>query len=172
MTTNMTNISELATKFNNDVSAIKLELKKVQSTKCRLAKKKGMKNYTEEMTKVVQYEQTLKEARRLLDQKERPVTEYTQDDVDNLDYDETIKAIRSIQSKKSLTKWLTDVECDNDEYREACRIETMLTAHREKIKPVDDSNIRKTELSNLIEIIESTNDLTKEEIIAMFKKLL
>ena len=56
---------------------------------------------------------------------------YEQTDVDELDYDETIKAIRSIQSKKTLTKWLTTVENDNDEYRKACKIEKMLIERRE-----------------------------------------
>ena len=118
--TNMKEIEKAAEKFGNDLEAVAKELKRVQSLKCRLKKQKGKKTYEEEMTEVVKYEQVLKEVRQLLDPKEKPVTMYTQEDVDQLDYDETIKAIRSIQSKKTLTKWLTDVEGDNDEYRKAC----------------------------------------------------
>ena len=128
--TNLKEVEKIAAKFENNVDLVAKELKRVQSLKCRLKKQKGKKTYEEEMTEVVKYEQVLKEARQLLDPKEKPVTMYTQEDVDQLDYDETIKAIRSIQSKKTLTKWLTDVEGDNDEYRKACEIEKMLIERR------------------------------------------
>ena len=129
----MTEIEKMAEKFNNDLEAVAKELKRVQSLKCRLKKQKGKKTYEEEMTEVVKYEQVLKEVRQLLDPKEKPVTMYTQEDVDQLDYDETIKAIRSIQSKKTLTRWLTDVEGDNDEFRKAVEIEKMLIERRNQI---------------------------------------
>ena len=170
--TKMTEIEKVAAKFNNDLEAIAKELKRVQSLKCRLKKQKGKKTYEEEMTEVVKYEQVLKEARQLLDPKEKPVTMYTQEDVDKLDYDETIKAIRSIQSKKTLTKWLTDVEGDNDEYRKACAIEAMLIARRESTKPVDNEHIRKSDLQSIIDTIESSGKLSQKKIVELLKSLM
>lgn len=170
--TNLKEIEKIAEKFDNNVELIAKELKRVQSLKCRLKKQKGKKTYEEEMTEVVKYEQVLKEARQLLNPKEKPVTMYTQEDVDKLDYDETIKAIRSIQSKKTLTKWLTDVEGDNDEYRKACEIEKMLIERRESIKPVDNDYIRKTDLQTIIDTIESSGNLSQEKIVELLKSLM
>ena len=170
--TNLKEVEKIAAKFENNVDLVAKELKRVQSLKCRLKKQKGKKTYEEEMTEVVKYEQVLKEARQLLDPKEKPVTMYTQDDVDQLDYDETIKAIRSIQSKKTLTKWLTDVEGDNDEYRKACEIEKMLIERRESIKPVDNDYIRKTDLQTIIDTIESSGKLSQGKIIELLKSLM
>ena len=170
--TKMTEIEKVAKKFGNDVVAVAKELKRVQSLKCRLKKQKGKKTYEQEMTEVVKYEQVLKEVRQLLDPKERPVTRYTQEDVDRLDYDETIKAIRSIQSKKTLSKWLTDVEGDNDEYRSACKIEKMLIERRESIKPIDNDHIRKSDLQTIIDTIEDSGELSKEKIVELLKSLM
>lgn len=170
--TNLKEVEKIAAKFENNVDLVAKELKRVQSLKCRLKKQKGKKTYEEEMTEVVKYEQVLKEARQLLDPKEKPVTMYTQDDVDQLDYDETIKAIRSIQSKKTLTKWLTDVEGDNDEYRKACEIEKMLIERRESIKPVDNDYIRKTDLQTIIDTIESSGKLSQGKIVELLKSLM
>ena len=170
--TNLKEIEKTAEKFNNDIELVAKELKRVQSIKCRLKKQKGKKTYEDEMTEVVKYEQVLKEARQLLNPKEKPVTMYEQEDVDKLDYDETVKAIRSIQSKKTLTRWLTDVECDNDEYRKACEIEKMLIARRNKIKPVDNEYVRKTDLQTIIDTIESSGNLSQEKIVELLKNLL
>lgn len=170
--TNLKEVEKIAAKFENNVDLVAKELKRVQSLKCRLKKQKGKKTYEEEMTEVVKYEQVLKEARQLLDPKEKPVTMYTQDDVDQLDYDETIRAIRSIQSKKTLTKWLTDVEGDNDEYRKACEIEKMLIERRESIKPVDNDYIRKTDLQTIIDTIESSGKLSQGKIVELLKSLM
>lgn len=169
--TNLKEIEKVAAKFDNNGEAIAKELKRVQSLKCRLKKQKGKKTYEDEMTEVVKYEQVLKEARQLLEPKEKPVTMYNQDDVDQLDYDETIKAIRSIQSKKTLTKWLTDIEGDNDEYRKACEIEKMLIERRESIKPVDNEYIRKTDVQTIIDTLESSGKLSQEKIVELLKKL-
>lgn len=170
--TNLKDVQATAIKFNNDVLAIATELKRVQSIKCRLKKQKGKSTYETEMNEVLSYEQILKEARQLLDPKEKTVTTYEQADVDQLDYDETVKAIRSIQSKKTLSRWLTDKECDNDEYRNAVRIENMLLAHKETVKPVEDSYIRKTDLTTIIDTIESSGELTQDKILELLKSLL
>ena len=124
------------------------------------------------MRKVLEEEEVLKQVRQLLSPKDKSVTQYEQEDVDRLDYDETIKAIKSIQSKKTLTKWLTTIEGDNDEYREACRIEKMLLEHKENIKPIDETTIRKTSLVTIIETIESTQDITRERVVELLKGLL
>ena len=170
--TSLKDIEKVAKKFDNDVEKIRKELKRVQSVKCRLKKQKGKSSYEKEMSEVLKYEQVLKEARQLLDPKEKPVTKYTQEDIDKLDYDETIKAIRSIQSKKTLTKWLTDVAGDNDEYRKACEIEKMLIERREKIKPVDNAHVRKTDVQTIIDTIESSGNLSQEKIVELLKSLL
>ena len=170
--TNMKEIEKVAEKFGNDLEAVAKELKRVHSLKCRLKKQKGKKTYEEEMTEVVKYEQVLKEVRQLLDPKEKPVTMYTQEDVDQLDYDETIKAIRSIQSKKTLTRWLTDVEGDNDEFRKAVEIEKMLIERRESTKPVDNEYVRKTDVQTIIDTIESSGNLSQEKVVELLKSLM
>ena len=170
--TSLKDIEKVAKKFDNDVEKIRKELKRIQSAKCRLKKQKGKSSYEKEMTEVIKYEQVLKEARQLLDPKEKPVTMYTQEDVNKLDYDETIKAIRSIQSKKTLTKWLTDVAGDNDEYRKACEIEKMLIEHRKKVKPVDNEYVRKTDVQTIIDTIESSGKLSQEKIVELLKRLI
>ena len=170
--TNMKEIEKVAEKFGNDLAAVAKELKREQSLKCRLKKQKGKKTYEEEMTEVVKYEQVLKEVRQLLDPKEKPVTMYTQEDVDQLDYDETIKAIRSIQSKKTLTRWLTDVEGDNDEFRKAVEIEKMLIERRESTKPVDNEYVRKTDVQTIIDTIESSGNLSQEKVVELLKSLM
>lgn len=171
-TTNLKSVQETAEKFNNDVLEIGKELKRVQSIKCRLKKMSGRKDYDEKMTETLKYEQVLKQARQLLDPKEKPVTMYEQSDVDQLDYDETIKAIRSIQSKKTLSKFLTEVPGDNDEYRNACRIEKMLIERRNSIKPVDNEYIRKTDLQTIIDTIDETSDITVEKIRQLLDSLM
>lgn len=170
--TSLKDIEKVAKKFDNDVEKIRKELKRIQSVKCRLKKQKGKSSYEKEMSEVLKYEQVLKEARQLLDPKEKPVTMYTQEDIDQLDYDETVKAIRSIQSKKTLTKWLTTVEGDNDEYRKACEIEKMLIERRKKIKPVDNEYVRKTDVQTIIDTIESSGKLSQEKIVELLKRLI
>jgi hypothetical protein len=124
------------------------------------------------MTEVIKQEQILKEARQLLDPKEKPVTQYEQADVDQLDYDETIKAIRSIQSKKTLSRWLTPVEGDNEEFKKACEIEKMLIERRESIKPVDNEYVRKTDVQTIIDTIESSGNLSQEKVVELLKSLM
>ena len=170
--TNLKSVEKVANELGNDLEKVQRELKRVQSIKCRLKKQKGKSSYQEEMTKVLQEEQILKEVRQLLEPKEKTVTTFEQEDVDRLDYDETVKAIKSIQSKKTLTKWLTDVEGDNDEYRNACRIEEMLKKHRDNIRPIEETVVRKSDLVTIIDTIESNKDLSQERIVELLKGLL
>ena len=169
---NMKEIEKLSQSLDNNVENVARELKRLQSIKCRLKKQKFKSTYEKEMTEVLKSEQMLKEVRQLLEPKDKPVTMYEQSDVDLLDYDETIKAIRSIQSKKTLSKWLTPTENDNDEYRNAVRIETMLIERRESIKPVDENNVRKSEIVTIIDTIESNENLSQEKIVELLKSLL
>ena len=168
-----TNLKEIEKKANElkTTENVARELKRVQSLKCRLKKQKGKATYEAEMAEVLKQEQVLKEVRQLLDPKEKPVTKYEQDDVDVLDYDETVKAIRSIQSKKTLSRWLTTIEGDNDEFRNAERIEKMLIERREAIKPVDENNVRKTDVQTIIDTIESSGKLSQEKIVELLKSL-
>lgn len=169
--TNLKQIEQISNKFDNDIEKLSKELKRVQSLKCRLKKQKGKSSYEKEMNEALKYEQVLKEARQLLDPREKSVTQYEQEDVNQLDYDETIKAIRSIQSKKTLTKWLTLEEGNNDEYKKACEIEKMLIERRNQIKPVDNEHVRKTDVQTIIDTIESSGKLSQATIVEMLKKL-
>lgn len=170
--TNLKNIEKVANELGNDLEKVAKELKRIQSVKCRLKKQKGKSSYESEMRKVLEEEQVLKEVRALLDPKEKPVTKFEQEDVDLLDYDETIKAIKSIQSKKTLSRWLTENEGDNDEYREACKIEQMLLEHKKQIRPIEETVVRKTDLVTIIETIENNKDLSQERIVELLKGLL
>ena len=124
------------------------------------------------MKKVLEEEQVLKEVRSLLEPKEKTVTTFEQSDVDVLDYDETIKAIKSIQSKKTLTKYLTSEAGNNDEYREACRIEQMLLEHKSKIRPIDETVVRKSDLITIIDTIKSSGNLSQERIVELLESLI
>lgn len=168
--TNLKEVEKVAAELGS-VEAVAKELKRVQSIKCRLKKQKGKATYESEMSEVLREEQLFKEARQLLDPKEKPVTMYSKEDVDLLDYDETIKAIRSIQSKKTLTRWLTTVDGDNDEYRKACEIEAMLIERRKSIKPVDNEYVRKSDLQTIIDTIEESGKLSQAKVVELLKGL-
>lgn len=172
MTTNLKEIEVKAKELGNDMEMVKKELKRVQSVKCRLAKQKGRKDYEAAMAACLAEEQVLKEVRALLEPREVSVPSMTQADVDMLDYDQTVKAIKSIQSKKSLTRWLTDIEGDNDEYRAACKVEAMLLEHKKTVQPVEDALVRKTELQAVIETIEATQDISRERVLELLKGLM
>lgn len=168
--TNLKEVEKVANELKT-VENVNRELKRIASVKCRLKKQKGRADYSDKMTEILRQEQILKEAKNLIDPKEKPVTMYEQADVDQLDYDETIKAIRSIQSKKTLSRWLTTTEGDNDEFRNAEKIEKMLLERRKIIKPVDDANVRKTEIQTIIDTIESSGDVSQKQILELLKGL-
>lgn len=170
--TNLKEIEKVAEKFDNDLENLAKELKRIQSVKSRLKKQKFKSSYEKEMTEVVKYEQVLKEARQLLSPKEKFVTTFTKEDIDKLDYDETVKALKSIQSKKTNSKWLTEKENDNDDYRNAVKIEKLLQEHRKSIRPVEDTYIRKSQLTTVIETIESAGSVSQERILELLKELL
>lgn len=170
--TNLKKIEELALSYNNDVELVKKAIKRLQSATCRLAKQKGRSDYEAKMTELLAEERALKEVRRLLEPKPQTSTTLSQEDIELLDYTETMKALESIRSKKSNTRWLTTVEGDNDEFRAACQIEQWLLEHKQEVKPIDETTIRKTELANMIDVIESSGELSTERIVEMLKSLL
>ena len=165
------NVEMKAIELGQDMEVVKKELKRVASVKCRLLKQKGLPNYEEKMREVLEEEQLLKEVRTYLVGTRKTVTTYNQEDVDQLTYDETVKALKSIQSKKSLTRWLTTTDGDNDEFRNAVRIENMLKEHMKSVKPIEDNTIRKSELQNVIDTIETTGEISTEKILEMLKEL-
>lgn len=170
--TNLKEIEKIANEYNNDILEVKKALKRIQSSTCRLGKQKFRPDYDEKMTKLLQEERILKEVRNLLDPKEKTVPTLTKDDIELFDYDQTIKAKKSIQSKKYHTRWLTAVEGDNDEFRQACQIEDWLNEHLKNIKPIEDTVIRKTDLITIIDTIKSNQDLSQERIIELLESLI
>ena len=165
------NVEMKAVELGNDIEAVKKELKRVASVKCRLIKQKGLQDYEQKLEAVLKEEQLLKEVRSYITGSKKTVTTFEQEDVDQLTYDETVKALKSIQSKKSLTRWLTENEGDNDEFRSACHIEEMLKQHLAMVKPIEDNTIRKSDLQNVIDTIESTGSISTEKILGMLKAL-
>ena len=169
--TNLKAIEVKAAELGHDMETVKRELKRVASVKCRLLKQKGRPDYEEVLKSVLEEEQVLKEVRTYLTGSKKTVTTFTREDVDQLTYDETVKALKSIQSKKSLTRWLTTVEGDNDEFRGACKIEEMLKEHIKNVKPIEDNTVRKSDIQNVIDTIESTGNISTERILEMLKAL-
>lgn len=165
-------VEEKAKEFNNDLVLVNKKIKSIQSQVCNLKKKKGLKNYQELLSQLRAEEDLLKDVKNLLNPKEKFVPDYDQEDVDRLDYDQTIKALKTIQSKKYHTRWLTDVEGDNDEFRQACKVEQMLNDHKSKIKPVDEQYIRKTDLVTIIDTIKTSGELSQERILELLESLL
>lgn len=163
----MNRVELKAQELNNNIDEVKRELKRIASVKSRLKKQKGKATYESEMSKAIEQENLLKEVREHLSGTSKAVPQYTMEDVQSLSYDETIRAIKSIQSKKSLTKWLTPTEGDNDEYRNACNVEQMLRAHKETLQPSNTSVREK-----LQGIVDNQEELTKEDIIRMLQELI
>lgn len=168
---NLKAVEKKANELNNDMEEVRKALKRVASMKCNLKKQKGRSDYETKMRETLAEEQLLKEVRALLEPKEVTVPSMTAADIEKLDFDQTVKALKSIQSKKYHTRWLTDVEGDNDEFRNACKIEAMLNEHKANIKPVEDAYIRKSELQAVIEVIETTHDISIDRVLELLKEL-
>lgn len=163
--TNLKAVEKVANELGT-LENVKKELKRVQSTKCRLRKQKAKPTYQEEMTEVLAREQLLKEARSLIEPKAKPVTKYDQQDVDLItDLDECNKAIRSIQSKKSNSKYLMD------EYNEALKIEDMLIERRKQLEPTSPDHVRKSDVETVIDTIKNNENLSKEKVLELLESL-
>jgi len=171
MTKNLKDVEKVVLQFDSSVEKIALELRKIQSQKCRLKKQKCRKDYNDEMLKLLAQEQILKESRQYLEPKEKFVTSFTAEDIKILDYDQTIKAIKSIQSKKCNSQFLTADINTNQEYQDACKIESMLLEHKLEVKPIDDNSIRKTQVDTIITELESLENISKEYVLNLLKNL-
>jgi hypothetical protein len=160
-----------AKELGSDLEVYNRELKRLSSIKCRLNKQMFRPGTEEKIVEVLKEYELVRKAKSLVFEKDKPVTEYEQSDIDILTYDETEKALKSIQSKKYHTRWLTEVDGDNDEFRKACEIERMLNEHKKNVKPITDNVVRKSDIARLIETIESTPDMTVETILSKLYEL-
>lgn len=167
----MTAITAKAAAFDYDVERINKELKRIASVKCRLKKFPNKRSFNEEMTAILQEEELLKCAKSYVSGPRKNVNTITQSEVDLLSLDETMKALRAIQSKKCHTKWLTTTPGDNDEYREACRIEQMLKDHRDALAPIKIGSVSKSDLKSLTASLRLCSDLSVEECLRRIEEL-
>lgn len=160
----MVDMSAVVTKANeldNDIAKIRQELKRVQCVKHRLKQIPNKPSFQTELTKVLQEEELLKSVRDYVQGPRKNVNTLTQEMVDIMSMDETMRALKAIQSKKTHTKWLSTEPGDNDEYREACRIENMLKAHRDKIMPKNYGLIHAKEIRAYLEVLKYCDDMDK-----------
>lgn len=160
-TIDMTAVIAKCEELENDLVKVNRELKRIASIKCRLKKAPGRITFNDDMTKCLQEEQLLKHVKAYLDKPRKTVSDLTPEDVATMNYDEICRAIRSIQSKKTHTKWAEDCERDADglylpgtgaQYKEACRIEEMLRNRKSELDPVGTTG---TSIAKLLELIES-----------------
>jgi len=166
------NIEQVAKSYAN-VEEVKKAIRSLQSRKSRLKKQKSRKDYEELMTEILQQEQLLKEVRDYFEPKTIPVPEMTQKDIELLNYDETLKAIKSIQSKKCLVQHATENIEDNEEYKKACEIEKMLLEHKKKIKPIEETVIRKSDINDLINHLQNQEEkISTSYVISLLEELL
>lgn len=164
----MTLVIEKAAELNNDLVEVNKALKRVASVKCRLKAAAGKPDFNENMTRCLQEEQLLKHVKGYLSEPRKTVNNLTAEDVEAMNYDEICKAIRSIQSKKTHTKWADDCKKDEDGmfipgsgamYKEACRIESMLLERKQELKPVGTTGFSKAALRDLIAELRLCSDL-------------
>ena len=164
----MTLVIEKATELNNDIVEVNKALKRVASVKCRLKAAAGHPDFNANMTACLQEEQLLKHVKGYLTEPRKTVNDLTAEDIEAMNYDEVCKAIRSIQSKKTHTKWSTDCKTDEDglilpgtspAYQEACRIENMLLDRKSVLKPVGTTGFSKAALRDLIAELRLCSDI-------------
>ena len=108
----------------------------------------------------------------MIEPHEKPSTQLTQEDISKFDYDQTMRSIRSIQSKKTLSQYLTEVQFDNDEYRNACQIEEWLLEHKLTVKPLEPLQVYKSQVQMVIETIENNMNLSNEEVIRLLQDII
>lgn len=165
----MTLVKKTAEEFKGSVELVNKKIKSIQSMKSRLKKQKSKPTYNDEMATILKEEQLLKEVRNYLEPKEMTVTTMSKDDIKLLNYEETVRALKSIQSKKSLTRYNED----QTEFNMACQIETWLKEHRELVKDVHDTVVRKSDINDIIEHLENQEQqLDKDYVIEMLKNLI
>lgn len=165
----MTKVQATAAEYKNDTELVTKKIKSIQSMKSRLKKQKNKPTYNAEMEAIVAEEQLLKEVRQYLEPKDQTVTTMDKENIATLNYEETVRALKSIQSKKSLTRYNED----QTEFEHACKIETWLKEHRELVKDVHDTVVRKSDINDIIEHLEQQEQkLDKDYVVEMLKALL
>ena len=169
---NMSAVCAKAAELNNDIDLVQKELKRIASVKCRLKKMPGRPTFHEEMTRVLQEEHLLKNVRDYINGPRKNVNTLTQEEVDQMTIDDVMRALKAIQSKKTHTKWLTTEPGNNDQYREACRIESMLKARRDALQPKNCNVIHKIDLQRMLDTLKACSDLTAEECIARIEEFM
>ena len=168
----MKNIQKIAKKYKN-VEEVRKAIRSVQTQKSRLKQQKNRKDYDEKMTKILQKEQILKEVRDYFEPKTIPVPKMTKSDIELLDYDETMRAIKSIQSKKCNVQHATENINDNIEYQKACQIESWLLEHKQNIKPIEETVVRKSDINDLIDHLQKQEEkISTEYVVELLKELL
>lgn len=164
----MTQVVAKATELNNSIVNLNRALKRVASAKTRLNHSPGLPDYNEKMAAILQEEQLLKNVRSYLTEPRKTVNDLTAEDVAVMDYDEVCKAIKSIQTKKTHTKYAED--CLRDEngmfipgsgamFKEACRIENMLKERREDLQPMGTVRFSKSAMREFITALRLCSDL-------------
>ena len=168
----MRNIQEVAKSYGS-VAEVKKALRSIQSRKSRLKKQKARKDYDKKMTEILQQEQLLKEVRDYFEPKRKPVPEMTKADIELLNYEETLRAIKSIQSKKCNVQHATEKIEDNVEYQKACQIESWLLEHKKKVKPIEETVVRKSDINDLINHLQNQEEkISTKYVISLLEKLL
>lgn len=164
----MTLVIEKAAELHNDLVEVNRALKRVASVKCRLKAAPNHPDFNDNMTRCLQEEQLLKHVKGYLTEPRKTVNDLTAEDIEAMNYDEVCRAIRSIQSKKTHTKWAADCKTDEDgliipgtnpAYQEACRIEAMLLERKSVLKPVGTTGFSKAALLDLIAELRICSDL-------------
>lgn len=164
---NIRDVEKLAAQFES-VEQVTKKIKSVQSIKSRLLKQKSREDYEVEYNKITTQENLLQEVRRYMTPKKITVTTMTQEQIAVLTYDETIKAIKSIQSKKCNEQY----NDDKTEYNKAIQIEQWLLAHKEDVKPIEDTVVKKSQINDLINELEQLDEkISREYILEQLRKL-
>lgn len=167
----MNKIIEKANELNNSVEAVYREIKKVASQKCRLKKMPGRVDYAVELKRIEDDEELLKQVRDYLKGPKKNVNTLSDEAIAVMDYISVCKAIRAIQSKKTHTKYADDCLRDKnglfipgsgESYKEACRIENLLKARRDEVKPEDSAVFFASDVYDLIDRLEES-DMTDAE---------
>jgi len=168
----MTAIVTKANLLDNDLLRVNRELKRLASAKCRLKKAPTHTNYNAALTEILQEEELLRCVKAYISGPRKNINHITQEEVDNLNLNETAKALNNIRSKKTHTRWLTTVDGDNDEFREACRIEQMLMKHRDAISTKSKKNVSRIEMMHMLDTLVVCSDLSTEECIERIKRFI
>ena len=164
----MTQVVAKATELGNNMVNLNRALKRVASAKTRLNHSPGLPDYNEKMAAVLQEEQLLKNVRAYMTEPRKTVNDLTAEDIATMNYDEVCKAIRSIQTKKTHTRYAEDCRRDDNGmfipgtgamYLEACRIESMLKERREELAPMGTVRFSKSALRELIATLRVCSDL-------------